>query len=492
MNLSTTEPQRIAACGRRPRRAALTAALWVLVLGLASAALAPTARAEEADTLASPSPSTLKKFVILSRHGVRAPIPKKSELETWTTSLWPTWTCGNHECGSGELTPAGWALAEQMGTSYRGYLSSLLPEQCPKPDELYFWADVTDERTRDTGLALLHGFRPACEVEQYFHTQPASDQIFHSVNRTACNLDPVRAQRAIIAGAEGSLVNVAQGLQAELAQAQDVLQCCQKLCQVAWERTCQVGLPRPSNQCKLNQDLPSCLVTRPPSGTPAQVQLGGALRVASTFAEILLLEYANGFPDKDVGWGRIKPQPPTAKAMRPLFRLHTKAFALEQRTPYVAALQGSMLLRRILLALQGKNDQGAAEALPGEAPPAAKFVAYVGHDTNIANVGGMLGLHWDSPPWQEAGYQQDQIPPAGALAFELHEAGGKRNVHVAYMAQYLDDMRGFALDPSKRPLRTVRVPVSVPGCSTQDPGFPCPLDRFETLVKEKLDPDCSQ
>src|SRR5690242_14057945 len=48
----------------------LITALWLAVTGFAQLAVAPSARAEDA---AEP-PGKLIKFVILSRHGVRAPI----------------------------------------------------------------------------------------------------------------------------------------------------------------------------------------------------------------------------------------------------------------------------------------------------------------------------------------------------------------------------------------------------------------------------------
>jgi 4-phytase/acid phosphatase len=216
--------------------------------------------------------------------------------------------------------------------------------------------------------------------------------------------------------------------------------------------------------------LPSCLVHRPASGTPSQVVLGGALRTASTFAELLLLEYVNGFPMSDVGWGRI-----TRDQMTRVFRLHTTAFDIEQRTPYVAALQGSALLEKILGALTDE-----AGGTPGSAPPGASFVAYVGHDTNIANVAAMLGLTWQQP-----GYQKDQTPPAGALVFELRETdAGARTVEVFYVAQSLDDMRAAQGD------RAMRTRVAVPDCDRA--WSACPLAEFAKLVREKLDRSCTQ
>ncbi len=103
----------------------------------------------------------------------------------------------------------------------------------------------------------------------------------------------------------------------------------------------------------------------------------------------------------------------------------------------------------------------------------------MGHDTNIANVAGMLDLSWTQP-----GYQRNQTPPAGALAFELREEAGIRNVNVFYVAQSLEDMHAGKGD---RPIPT---PVPVPNCG--ESGAACTLEKFETLVTQKLDPNCSQ
>lgn len=451
--------------GARPHSRVILA---LIVLWLAQL-VAPAAMANVAVTQA---PRTLIRLVILSRHGVRSPIPSEAELESWTAaSPWPVWNCASATatkvCQSGELTPRGAALAEQMGAYYRAYLAGLLsPDQCPGKNEVFVWADHT-ERTEKTGLALLRGFRPKCTTSLYFHAAAGKppDRIFHPVVATGrCNLDAARAEHEILARAGGSLSHVTASLEAELATLQSVLQCCQtRLCQATWH-ACR--LPQSASKvCKLGARLPSCVVPHPQAEAPTDVLLGGTLRVASTFAELLLLEYANGFPTNDVGWGRI-----TRDEMTPVFRVHTTAFDLEQRTPYIAKRQGSALVEKILLALEGKSD--------GTAPRGAKFVAYVGHDTNISNVAAMLGLSW-----QQTGYQKDQTPPAGALMFELHQSRtGLRYVSIFYVAQSLDDMRNLA---GTMPQRTA---VPIPGCSD---GSRCPIGEFIKLGEQALDRDCS-
>jgi 4-phytase/acid phosphatase len=407
----------------------------------------------------------LVKLVLLSRHGVRSPTPSAAELASWSRSRWPVWSCGGNTCSRGELTPKGRMLAEQMGTFYKGYLADLVADTCPAPSDVFVWADV-DERTQATGRALLSGFRPSCDGERYFHVaQGKRDRIFHPVGKGGtCRIDVTRAEDAILERAGGDIASYigAQGLGREMSLAQKGLQCC--------------DCARLKSPCKGEQTacslagMPSCVVPHDKGGELAGVRLGGSLRIASTYAEILLLEYANGFAARDVGWGRL-----SREELGQVLRLHTAAFDLEQRTPYIAALQGSMLMSKILLALRDRSD-----GRPGTAPPGAKVVAYVGHDTNIANLGGMLGLSWQQP-----GYQKDQPAPAGALLFELREtASGVRAVNVAYVAQSLDDMRnGTGTSP-------VRTPVPIPGCGAA--GAQCPLADFAKVAEAALDRACTQ
>lgn len=450
-----------------PRRAALRVTPALVLLWLLQLIAAPIA-------LAAPSAmaDTLVKVVILSRHGVRSPIPSQAELETWTASTWPAWNCATSPaikvCESGELTPRGRALAEQMGSYYGAYLSDLLPPpHCPTPNDVFVWADRT-ERTEQTALALLRGFRPSCAPGKYFHTSTAPpDRIFHAItNAGSCTLNAARAEREILARAGGNLSTIEASLASELSATQKALQCCQSGLCLSAAMACRLP-PSSIKMCRLTDKLPSCVVAHPATGQPTDVLLGGSLRVASTFAELLLLEYANGFATSEVGWGRISRQ-----QMSRVFRIHTTAFDLEQRTSYIAKRQGSALVKKILLALEGK-----ANGAPGTAPSDAKFVMFVGHDTNISNVAGMLGLSWQQP-----GYQQDQTPPAGALVFELHQlSSGLRYVSAFYVAQSLDEMRRLS---GTTPRRTA---VPILGCSDESK---CPLEDFAKLAGRALDPEC--
>jgi predicted RNase H-like HicB family nuclease len=177
----------------------------VTVSLVGASGLACTAARQRATPAASDTPV---KVVILSRHGVRSPIPNQSELDTWTASKWPAWYCGAgpdymKACEPGQLTPRGRTLAEQMGRYYQNALAGLLPtDKCPAQDDVFFWADLT-ERTENTGLALLRGFRPSCDIDQHFHTASTkTDRIFHPVGGGRCALS-VPAVRQIALGDPG-------------------------------------------------------------------------------------------------------------------------------------------------------------------------------------------------------------------------------------------------------------------------------------------------
>ena len=114
----------------------------------------------------------------------------------------------------------------------------------------------------------------------------------------------------------------------------------------------------------------------------------------------------------------------------------------------------------------------------------AKFVAFVGHDTNIWNLAGMIDVSWLQP-----GYQRNQTPPAGALMFEVRESkDGKLLVYATYVAQSLEQMRNATpLTGDVKPLKT---PLRIPACSSAEPGFPCTIEEFAVAIRNSVDREC--
>jgi len=191
----------------------------------------------------------------------------------------------------------------------------------------------------------------------------------------------------------------------------------------------------------------------------------------------MLLQYAEGMDASQVAWGRLTP----AQTLQ-TFRLRTEAFDLMERTPYLARRQGSALLMRAAAAVTGGRSSGLGAA--DDAVRDAKFIAYVGHDTNIANLAGIMDV-----TWTQTGYQRNQTPPAGALVFEVRLGPDKKQrVYTSYLAQSLEQMR--KMTPLTLEVPPLKTPLRLRGCSANTPGFPCLIDEFAVVIRNALDREC--
>ena len=403
----------------------------------------------------------LQKVVIVSRHGVVAPTISPAELDSWSSRPWPAW---NEPMGN--LTARGAQLAKLLGQFHRGYLvaEQMLPEQgCPPRGTVYVHADL-DERTRATAQALIDGLAPGCGIAYRSKPDAAIDGIFHPVAAGVCQIDAMAAQTGILQRVAGDLNSVPRDFKAPFDALQAGMDCCKPaLC---------VAFGRPEG-CKL-AELPTVLSPLP---NGKGIDLLGALGIASTATEIMLLQYAEGMDASQVAWGRLNPT-----QMLQAFRLHTEAFDLMERTPYLARRQGSALLMRAAVAVTSGHSSGlgAVESAVRD----AKIIAYVGHDTNIANLAGIMDV-----TWTQTGYQRNQTPPGGALVFEVRlGADKKQRVYSSYVAQSLEQMR--KMTPLTLEVPPLKTPLRLRGCSANTPGFPCLIDEFAVVIRNALDRDC--
>lgn len=341
----------------------------------------------------------LLKIVALSRHGVRAPTQDAKILTSWSQKTWPDWPVAK-----GELTPRGARLVTAMWADIRPKFNAagLLPEnQCPRAESVYVRAD-TDERTKATAVALLDGLAPDCGLG-YAAVDDKIDPLFHPVKAGLYCFNPIDVATDVLTMTDGGLDALAEDFAGPLNLTSRI-----------------IGAPSPSlcarftmtPNCRL-EDLPNAISVSPDG---RNIRLVGSLSMASSLAEIFLLEYGE-WPGVDAGWGQVN-----AAVLSQLLPVHAKIFDVINRTPLVAWARGSSLLTEIAASLNGDNRDARCNE--------ARFVAYVGHDTNIANIGALLGLNW-----RFGGYPENGIPPASVLMFELWDSGGKRVVKVTAYAQ---------------------------------------------------------
>jgi 4-phytase/acid phosphatase len=197
---------------------------------------------------------------------------------------------------------------------------------------------------------------------------------------------------------------------------------------------------------------------------------------AATVAEVVQLEYADGLPAAQVGWGRLN-----AGDLLALGRVRELSYDMHDRTPYAAATGASNLLAHLTASLdQAAGGTAVAGALD---PPGTRVAVVVGHDGNIAQLATLLGVGWSLP-----GYQPNDPAPTGALVFRVgtRTNDGATVVRVAYVAPTLDQMRADAAYTLAQPPATQA--LVIPGCSDASEGYPCPLARFDALAAAAIDP----
>ncbi len=401
----------------------------------------------------------LKFAVILTRHGVRSPIWTPEKLNAYSSDPWPSWGVP-----PGNLTPQGSKLMTLFGSYYRLYFSAaglLHAAGCEDAGHIRIRAGA-EQRTRETGRSLAAGMMPGCSVE----VQTVSDEkdpLFSPLAAGIGKPDRVLAA-ASISGRIGANPNALVGVYRHVFDTmREVLFGCVP------DASCPAE-NKPGKQSLLKQ--PSAVEVG--KGDHA-AELQGPLRTGSTLAEDFSLEYSNGMEGKDLGWGRLD----SAKLME-LMRLHAAYADLVRQTQYVARLQGSNLLSHVLRTMEqalGNSPIRGSLSKPGD-----RVLILVGHDTNISNVAGMLGISW-----LQDGYQRDDTPPGGALVFELwQQPSGEFAVSTYYVAQSLAQMRKAL--PLTLDLPPLKSPIFVPGCSTADDKMTCTWKAFQRTVENAVDP----
>ncbi len=391
---------------------------------------------------ATAAPLVLDHIVMVERHGVRSPTQDADVLSKLTPQRWPEWPVA-----PGILTDHGRRDIVLMGGWLRADYArrGLWPAQgCLPAGSVYVWADGKDQRTRVSGQAMLDGAFPGCGLQDAFAPEDQVDPLFSAADAGVCPLDADEARRAVLAQAGGDLDHPGPGYDAAKA---------------ALAQITGVGLDG-SNVLS--------------GGGKGGVKLSGPLATAGTQTENLFLEYAQGMPVADVGWGRAGSEAAIASVMP----LHDLSADLMRRTPHIAEHNGAPMARAVLAALDGRP------GLPGQGSAGAKLVALAGHDTNLSNLAGILGVDWSLKG------QPDKTPPGAALVFEVWKAqGGEPFVRVALVYQTLEQLRSETPLDATHPAGRVDLPI--PGCADGPPGL-CRLATFTRLIEARLPAECGK
>jgi 4-phytase/acid phosphatase len=407
-----------------------------ILMIMAAALLAPVTALAASLPAAPTSDLKLERVVMLMRHSVRPPTKAQATPVGTTVQPWSSWTTPY-----GDLTPHGAEGARLMGVYSRTLLSSrgLLPTTgCAPAGEVVVWASGKS-RAIKTAESFTEGLQPGCGVAVAHPDSEDNDPVFHPLSSGA-TLDGALALKAAQRLKPGVAAEV--GLHAaDFAVMQRVLGC-----DPATKAGCGLA-QRPTTLTRVEGDGPN---------------LEGALSIASTAGQTIMLEYVEGKPMDQVGWGRA------SKAdIQAMLRFHPIKFLYEARAPYISERYAAPVAKRVLQALNGEGDTG-------------RLTLLVGHDTNIASLAGFLNAHFTI-----ADYPRDDPPPGGAMGFELlRDAGGHAFVRAFYTAQSMDQLRELQPLTAANPPAYAYFPI--PGCGVKGDATLCTLEAFQKIVGGKL------
>jgi 4-phytase/acid phosphatase len=391
----------------------------------------------------------IRAVVVLSRHGVRAPLASEIRGSLYNAQPWPTWPVA-----SGVLTEHGGAALRLMGAWYRARYADIFPNGACDPATIYAEANTT-QRTLASAKSLLEGL--GCQTDVNTKPTGQANPLFGPA--AARSVADAEKLAGAILGRLGARPDWwTRAFAAPLDQMRHVLLDC--------------AGPDCDSSKKSLLIAPAIGAAAPGRGL---VTVDGPVAMGADFAEHFLLQYTEGFPMEKVGWGRV----PRA-ALDRLMEMNTRYHDFVLRTPYYAQIAASDLAFRIKATLQ---QMAGGRSVPGAmGTPRDRFLLLAGHDSNLTWLGGLLRMDWLLPD-----QTFNATTPGGAIVFELHRnrTSGEYSVRALFVSQTLDQIR--YLKPLTGAEQPAAAPVFLPGCSGATAGYSCSLEAFGQAVDAAVD-----
>jgi len=400
----------------------------------------------------------LKQVIVFGRHSVRSPAAPDSILNTFSAQPYPDFGVA----AAGILTNNGKTLETILGGYYRLWLTNeglLTGHDAADSAFVYFHAN-TLERTVDSAKAFWTGMLPAAGPPNVHVMPQGSDPLFDPIGAGVALLDQQMAVAAVAGRLGGNPQSLATVYASEYALTRSLL--------FGYPANQTPAPPGPAGTVDATA-IPIDVTT----GAP--VTIGGLNEVAAAI-DPFLMEYADGLPASEVGWGQL-----TAGGISQTSRLYTLVLDLEVRTPYLDQVQSSNVASHVVRSMVQAATGNVMTGTLGT--PSTKVVVLIASDVNICGLAGLFHLDWLLP-----GYQADYCAPGGALLFELRQSQntGEYLVRASYVAQTMDQLRNLtALTLTTPP---AIAPVFIPGCSIDNATFDCPLGTFVRVAKHAIDP----
>lgn len=388
--------------------------------------------------LAETNDYQLDQVLVMSRHNLRAPLANNgSVLAQSTPKAWPAW-----DTPGGLLTTKGGVLEVYMGHYFNAWLkqTGVLPQEgCPTAGSVYVYANSL-QRTVATAQFFTNGAFPGCDIS--VHHQDKMGEMDPTFNPIITDNSDAFNQQALGA------------MNKELASL--------KL-DPAYKQLAKIIDYQDSSSCKTDKH---CDLTKEASKMSAvlgkEPGVAGPLRVGNSLVDAFMLQYYEGFPMKDVAWGKIT----TPQQWKQLAQLKDGYQDSLFTSPVVAQNVAKPLLTYINGALIGERK-----------PDSPKVTVLVGHDSNIASLLSAMEFQ----PYQLP-HQYEKTPIGGKLVFQRwHDKKNDRDLlKIEYVYQSTDQLRNASPLTLKTPPQ--RVTLALKGCPIDKQGY-CAWSDFEKTMK---------
>jgi 4-phytase/acid phosphatase len=389
----------------------------------------------------------LRRVVILARHGVRSPIASETRSSAFNAQPWPEWPVE-----PGTLTPHGIEALKRMGEFYRQRYAALLSEGC---NSVYVESTNTS-RTIASAKATLSAVVPGCTVD---------------VNADLLQ-DPATIDRQRLADAtNGRMANQPEWFERAFAAPLQEMHTALTDCNAS-DTNCDTKTHDfRSTMVQPNGATPSMSQPGTPSAVtlvPRNPRIESSVALGADFAENLLLQYVEGMPLEQIGWGRV-----SRPTLDRLMEMNTRYHDFILRTPYYAQQAAGPLAKHISDIISGSNTKNKNPEY------GRRFFFLSAHDANLTWMGGLLRIDW-----LVSDETFNATPPGSALVFELHhnKQTNADTVRVLFIAQKLDQIRNLtSLTGEEKPSIS---PVYIPNCSGGAPDYACSLKDFAPVVTD--------
>lgn len=403
-----------------------------------------------------PANEQIRAVVIVARHGVRTPIESETRSGIFNAQPWPAWPTP-----AGLLTPHGIDALKRMGEFYRQRYATLL-RGCNSVQV----ESTNVPRTIASAKAVMSVVAPSCNL-----------QITPDLTADPPDIDKAKLADAINGRMAAQPQWFTHAFARPLAEVHDVLATCTGCKSVPDFRTMMLatGTQAPSM-------MQPGAITSSRAVAPRDAAKENAVALGADFAENFLLQYTEGLPMDQVGWGRV-----SRAKLDDLMEMNTRYHDFILRTPYYAQEAAGPMAQKIsqwLSAAAAGLNIPIGTGRPDAPAGGGESLLYLSaHDANLTWLGGLLRIDWIV-----SDETINATPPGSALVFELvhNSKTNADTVRAFFLAQTLDQIRN--LTPLTGAEKPSIAPIFIPGCSGPGPDYNCSVDGFAHAVDQAAHP----